>query len=117
MTPDCPVPLNEACRELLGGRWTKKTLFAEAARGNLTIFLVGRTMCVTPSGIAEMVRLCQENRRVHVSTWTRPAESGSSGMARYTSALDALKASTDGLKRSSRTTLPTNTNRRADQIR
>src|SRR5262245_42625433 len=101
MSPDDPIPLAEACRDLLHGRWTPATLRAEAARGNLVIFRLGRVDCTTPADLERMVQACRENRRVRGSTWTRPEESGSSETDRASSALAALKQSTARLKSSS----------------
>jgi hypothetical protein len=113
MNSDDPIPLKEACRDILGGRWTPATLRAEASRGNLVIFRLGRTDCTTPADLERMVRACRENRRVRGSTWTRAEVSGSSETEHASSALAALRQSTSALKRSSQTTLARNTNRRA----
>ena len=115
MSPDDPIPLKEACRDILGGRWTPATLRAEADRGNLVIFRLGRTDCTTPADLERMVQACRENRRVRGSTWTRDEANGSSETDNATSALAALRQSTAALKRSSQTTSGKNTNRRVGQ--
>lgn len=112
MSPDDPIPLKEACATILCGRWTPATLRAEADRGNLVIFRIGRTDCTTPAELDRMVVACRENRRVRGSTSIHPDPNGSSETERASSALAALRQSTARLKRNSPTTSERSTNRR-----
>ncbi len=115
MNSDDAIPLREACKTILAGRWTPATLRAEAERGNLVIFRLGRTDCTTPADLERMVLLCRENRRVRASISTQNESNGLSETDRASSALAALKASTSRLKSSSRATSPKSTNRRVGQ--
>lgn len=112
MTDDAPITLKEACETILRGKWTPATLRAEAGRGNLVIFRLGRTDCTTPADIERMVKLCRENRRVRASTSTPDAESGLSETERSSVALDALKQAEARLRSISANTSPRSTSRR-----
>ncbi len=73
---DRPITLKEAC-EYFGGHITPHALRAEARRGLLPIFRVGRRDFTTLADVREMCR-AKQDRRAFGST--RPAGNGSSEM-------------------------------------
>jgi DNA-binding response OmpR family regulator len=114
MTDDRPITLAEAASEY---RMTVSTLRAEAGRGRLDIFRIGRRDYTTPQAMREMVERCRAASRRHGSGWTVPENSGLSEMARASSAQVALSQTVQALKSSLRPTSGTNTNRRAGLTR
>jgi hypothetical protein len=100
---EIPITLKQACEEF-GGTFTPWTLRAEASRGRLDIFRLGKRDYTTHRAMREMVRKCQEESRRHVSTSTRAASTGLSETARASSAQAALRASVGKLKSNSRRT-------------
>src|SRR5262249_46376823 len=112
-----PITLKEACALFPGARLTVSTLRAEAARGRLTIFRIGRRDYTTAEAMQEMVRLCQESARHRVSISTQNANSGQSETERASSALASLNATVIALKKGWPRISGRNTNRRAGQIR
>lgn len=116
MSPDdFPITLEEACRLYPGAAFKVSTLKAAASRGNLGIFLLGRRYHTTKASMDEWVRKCQDGQRERGCTWTQSEKSGSSGTADASTALAALKQSTQRLKGNSRTTSEGSTNRRVGQ--
>ena len=93
-----PITLKEACESVLGNRVKAATLRAEAQRGNLLIFRVGRRDFTTRSAVREMVRRCQDAARHRASTSIQDGNSGSSETARASSARAALKQTVEALK-------------------
>ena len=89
---DEPITLQEACAVFPRAKLTVSALRAEAERGRLTIFRLGRRDYTTVAAMREMVRKCQENAKVPDSISTQRAASGLSGTAPGSSALVALKA-------------------------
>ena len=73
MTDDDPVTLSQACQEVFHGCITPHTLRAEARRGNLRIFRIGKRDFVT---LREVRELCAKSRPVY--TGERAIERGSS---------------------------------------
>ncbi len=53
---DSPITLAEACEKIFAGKIKAATLRAEAERGYLTIFRIGRRDFTTPAFVREMVR-------------------------------------------------------------
>src|SRR5262245_28972918 len=96
---DRPVTLAEACR-LFGDTFTPHTLRAEAARGRLNIFRLGRRDYTTLADLREMVRLCREDARPRACTSTQPAATGSFEMDRLSSERAALNQTAIMLKSS-----------------
>jgi hypothetical protein len=97
---DEPLPLADACRLFPRARLTVSTLRAEAGRGRLEIFRLGKRDYTTPGSMREMVRLCQEENRRRVSTSMSRASSGSSATERTHAALAAAEETLRKLKAS-----------------
>lgn len=95
---DDPVTLKEAC-ELLGNRVKVATLRAEAQRGNLAIFRLGRRDFTTAADVRAMVRRCQDAARHRASISIPSAEAGSSETDRVSSARAALNQTVEALKK------------------
>ena len=114
MSPDDPITLKEA-GELY--RLTVSTLRAEAGRGRLDIFRIGKRDYTTAAAMREMVRKCQDAARVRAYTSTRDASSGSSETERASSAQAALSQTVAALRSGSVVTLDRNTNRSAARRR
>ena len=74
------------------------TLRAEAARGRLDIFRLGRRDYTTLESLRKMVRLCQESARHRASTSTADASNGLSETERASSARAALNQTVVALK-------------------
>ena len=62
MDDERPITLQEACR-LFGDTFTPHTLRAEAKRGRLMIFRLGKRDYVTMADLRQMVRRCREDMR------------------------------------------------------
>jgi hypothetical protein len=90
--------------------YTVSTLRAEADRGRLTIYKIGKRYYTTPNDIREMVQKCRVDQKGRAFTLIRGGNSGSSETERASSALAAAKETAEKLKRSSRNTLATSTN-------
>jgi hypothetical protein len=74
-------------------------LKAEAARGRLEIFRIGKRNFTTPTAMREMVRKCQDAARHHASTSIQTVDSGLSETERASSAQAALRTTVEALKR------------------
>lgn len=85
MTDDEPITLAEACQLFPRAKLTISTLRAEAARGHLDIFRIGKRDYTTPKAMREMVMRCHEDdpRRACIST--RSANNGLSVTERVSS--------------------------------
>ena len=81
------------------------TLRAEADRGRLTLYKIGKRYYTTPGDVKEMVRQCRVDQKVHASIGMRSASNSSSETERASSALAAANESALRLKNSSRNTL------------
>jgi hypothetical protein len=112
-----PITLKEACALYPQARLTVSTLRAEAGRGRLDIFRLGKRDCTTVAAMREMVRKCQDAARLRASTSTPSENSGSSETDRVLSAQAALNQTVAALKSGSVVTLARNTNRSAARRR
>ena len=108
---DDPLPLDDACRMFPQARLTPSALRAEARRGRLDIFRLGRRDCTTAASMREMVRKCQDAARLRASTSTESATSGLSETDRVSSAQVALSQTVAALKSGSPSTSGKNINR------
>ena len=104
---DAPITLEEACKLYPGSAFKEATLRAEAKRGRLDIFLLGRRYHTTPEAMDAWVRLCQDEAKGRGSTFRR-VEATSSATDRRSSALAALNLR---LSKLSRATSRQNTSR------
>jgi len=59
MTEDDPITLKQACGLYPRAKLTVSTLRAEARRGRLEIFRLGRCDSITAEAMREMVRRCR----------------------------------------------------------
>ncbi len=84
---DEPITLAGACQLFPRAKLTVSTLRAEAARGRLEIFRLGRRDYTTPAAMERMVQRCRESRRVSIST---PPEGNESVYSRGISSRDYL---------------------------
>ena len=114
---DAPIPLKAACELYPQAKLTVSALRAEAARGRLTIFRLGRRDYTTERSLKEMIRKCQDVARRHASTSTQKETPGLSAMERASSAQAALNVTVLGLKRGLRNISGKNTVRRLPPIR
>lgn len=110
MNDDRPITLLEACA-LYGSTFTPSTLRAEAGRGRLVIFRIGRRDYTTAQAMQYMVRKCQDAARVQGSTSTRQETNGLSETDRISSAQAALNQTVQALKKGLPNTSGKNTNR------
>ena len=94
------VPLADACRMFPRMRLTPSTLRAEAARGRLDIFRIGKRDYVTVESIREMVRKCRDEDHRRASTSMRSANNGLSETEHVSFALVAATETVQRLKRS-----------------
>ena len=95
---DEPLTLREACELYPRCKFTISTLRAEASRGRLDIFRMGRRDYTTAAAMREMIRRCQDAARLRASTSTRDGDNGSSETERASSALAALNQTVVALK-------------------
>ena len=110
-----PITLVEACEIFSRAKLTKSTLRAEADRGHLDIFRLGKRDYTTVRSMRAMVSKCQEESRRRGSTLTRNAANGSSEMAQASSAQAALKQTVTALKAGLPRISGKSTRRNADQ--
>ena|SRR5690242_5994427 len=108
---DEPITLKEACEMHYRNRIKVASLRAEAARGRLDIFRVGRTDFTTIKNIREMERRCRVEKQAHVSTSTGDGNNGLSETEHVSSAQAALKQTVRRLKGNSQNTSGRNTAR------
>lgn len=88
--------------------FTVWTLRAEADRGRLTIYKIGKRYYTTPGDVKEMIRLCRVEQKGRDFTLIRSASSTLSETERASSALAAANETALRLKNSSKTTLGKN---------
>ncbi len=81
------------------------TLRAEADRGRLAIYKIGKRYYTTPGDVKEMVRQCRVDQKGQGFTLIRSAANVPSETERASSALAAARESAERLKNSSRNTL------------
>lgn len=119
MTPgeDDPVTLKEACELVFRGTISVASLRAEASRGNLDIFRVGRKDFTTIRAVREMQAKCLAGRKGRTFISIPQENSGLSEMDHVSSALAALSQSTRALRSSSQNTSAGNTSPRRVQRR
>ena len=98
MGDDDPISLKDACALYPCAKFTVSTLRAEAARGRLAIFRMGKRDYTTPAEMKEMVRKCRDAARLRASTLTRNESSGQSETERVSSARAALKQTVAALR-------------------
>lgn len=114
MTDDDPITLKDAA-ELY--RLTVSTLRAEAGRGRLEIFRLGKRDYTTILSMREMIEKCRVAARHRASTWTKPVAPGSSATERALSAQGALRRTLQTLQSNLKATSNRNTNRSAGRPR
>jgi hypothetical protein len=95
---DEPITLAEACQLYPRAKLTISTLRAEAARGRLDIFRLGKRDYTTPAAMREMVRKCQDAGRHRASILTQNVSNESSATARALSAQAALRETVVALR-------------------
>ena|SRR5215472_13647061 len=115
MSDDEPITLAEACELYPRSRLTKSTLRAEAARGRLTIFRMGKRDYTTVAFMRDMVRRCQDEDYRRDSISTPQDASGLSEMDNALSAQAALKQTVVALKQGLPRISDKNTQQSADQ--
>lgn len=98
MTDAAPITLAEACTLYPKARLTISTLRAEAARGRLDIFRLGRRDYTTVEAMREMVRKCQDAARHRASTSIPEGSNGLSETLALSSAQAALNQTVLALK-------------------
>jgi hypothetical protein len=93
-----PLTLKEA-----GARYgfTISTLRAEAGRGRLVVFRIGKRDYTTADDVQEMIRRCREDDPRRASTSTGTVDNGLSETVRTESARAALSQTVEALKRNS----------------
>lgn len=89
--------------------FTVATLRAEAGRGRLVIYKIGKRYYTTPADIREMVHQCRVDQKAPDSTSIRKEISGSSATDRASSALAAVQETMLRLRSSSKSTSATST--------
>ena len=107
-----PITLAEACAMFPRAAYKVSTLRAEADRGRLDIFRLGRRYHTTPAAMREWVKRCQDEGRPHASISTRDESSGLSETDRASSARAALSQTVVALKAGLPRTSGRNTNQR-----
>lgn len=119
MQPDDerPVTLKEACRIVFQDAIKPATLRAEAGRGRLEIFRIGKRHFTTLASVKDMVGKCRVDPQALGSISIPTASNGSSETAHISSAQAALTQSLTRLRSSSANTSPANTNRSAARRR
>lgn len=97
--------------------YTVSTLRAEAGRGRLVIYKIGKRLYTTPADIREMVSKCRVDQKGQGFTLIRNASNSSSATDRASSALAAARETALKLRSSSRntSTISTAPNRQARQ--
>lgn len=93
-----PMPLAEACELYPRAKLTVSTLRAEAGRGRLDIFRLGKRDYTTAAAMREMIRRCQDAALARACTSTESGNRGSSATERASSALAALNTTVVALR-------------------
>ncbi len=88
------------------------TLRAEAGRGRLVIYKIGKRYYTTPADIREMVNQCRVDQKARDFTLTRTASNSLSATDRASSAQAAARETALRLRSSSRNTLATSTSQK-----
>jgi len=97
--------------------YTVSTLRAEAGRGRLTIYKIGKRLYTTPADIREMVSKCRVDQKGRDFTLIQGEERGSSATERALSARAALRATLSAPANCSGDTSPANMSRNRAQRR
>lgn len=108
MNDDRPMKLKDAAEEY---GFTVSTLRAEAGRGRLAIYRIGKRDYTTRNDIKGMVEQCRVEQKGHGFTLIRDESNGSSGTGRASSALAAARETAQMLRNSSRNTSGASTSR------
>lgn len=111
MTDDDPITLAHACEVVFAGKVTPWTLRAEAGRGNLDIFMIGKRQFTTLRSVREMVEKCRVVRPVRGSISTAREGNGLSETDQRSFALARAQATVERLKGHSKSTSPRSTAR------
>lgn len=113
MTEDDPVTLSDACKAVFGDKVKPSTLRAEASRGRLDLFRIGKRDFTTIRSVREMIEKCRvaDRRRGFIST--KREAPGLSATDRISSAQAALRQSLERQKSSLRTISEKSTHRSA----
>jgi hypothetical protein len=98
MQDDEPITLADACELYPRAKLTVSTLRAEAGRGRLKIFRLGRRDYTTCRDMQEMIERCREEDYRRDCILTSAEANGSSEMERASSAQAALSATVTALK-------------------
>ena len=98
MSEDEPITLAEACQLSPRSRLTRSTLRAEAGRGRLTIFRIGKRDYTTVAFMRDMVRRCQDEDYRRDSISMQQDASGLSGTDNALTAQAALNQTVAALK-------------------
>jgi hypothetical protein len=106
------ITLKDAAQHFGFGLWT---LRAEAAKGRLTVYKIGRQYYTTPADIKQMVELCRVEPKAPGFTVTRRAVNTPSEMA--TASLDSARQAMLKLRNTSRNTSPASTAQRQARVR
>ena len=114
---DTPITLKEACAIHYRDRVKVSSLRAEAARGRLDIFRIGRTDFTTLKLIREMERRCRDADPRRASISTLNGANGQSETERLSSARAALSQTVSLLKGNSPNTSDKSIHRRRGAIR
>lgn len=102
MTNDSdPITLKDAAQHF---GFTVLTLRAEADKGRLSIYKIGKRYYTTPNDVREMVAKCRVEQKGRDFTLIRNESSGSSETDRASSALAAARETVLRLRNSSRNT-------------
>lgn len=96
-----PISLREASTVVLRGNISVSALRAEARRGNLTTFKIGKNVYTTQAHIEEMMERCRVQPNQPASTTENQMTDGSFETEDETSGPDALDLIVDGLKKNS----------------
>jgi hypothetical protein len=95
------ITLKDAANHFGFSVWT---LRAEADRGRLTIYKIGKRYYTTPGDVKEMVQKCRVDQKARDFTLIRSGSSGLSETERASSALAAATETALRLRNSSRNT-------------
>ncbi len=111
LADDDPVTLAEACKIAFRDAVTPRTLRAEASRGRLDVFRIGKRDFTTLRSVREMQEKCRVDRQGRGSISTDDARRGLSETAHLSSARAAASATVQELKRLSKNTSGKSTGR------
>ena len=112
MTDNDPIRLKDAAEQF---GLTVGELRAEAGRGRLAIYRIGKRDYTTANDIREMVEQCRVERKDRAFTVTRRATSGPSATA--AASCDSAQQAILKLRNSSRSTSPASTGPRLARVR